>query len=42
MGPKMQAAMNFVEAGGTRAVIADLETGSAALEGNAGTEIVAD
>jgi carbamate kinase len=42
MGPKMQAAVNFVEAGGTRAVIADLEDGPAALLGNAGTEIVAD
>ena len=42
MGPKMQAAVNFVEAGGTRAVIADLDDGPAALLGNAGTELVAD
>jgi len=42
MGPKMQAAVNFVEAGGTRAVIADLDEGPAALLGNAGTELVAD
>jgi carbamate kinase len=30
-----------VEAGGTRAVIADLDDASAALAGGAGTEIVA-
>lgn len=42
MGPKMQAAVNFVEAGGARAVIADLDDAPAALLGNAGTEIVAD
>ena len=42
MGPKVQAAVNFVEAGGTRAVIADLDDASAALEGTAGTEVVAD
>ena len=41
MGPKVQAAVNFVEAGGARAVIADLDDASAALAGGAGTEIVA-
>jgi carbamate kinase len=41
MGPKVLAALNFVEAGGTRAVIADLDDASAALEGTAGTEVVA-
>jgi carbamate kinase len=35
------AAVNFVEAGGARAVIADLDDSSAALEGAAGTEVVA-
>ena len=33
--------MNFVEAGGARAVIAELDDASAALAGGAGTEIVA-
>ena len=42
MGPKVEAAMGFVKAGGTRAVIADLEDASAALAGVAGTEIVRD
>jgi len=42
MGPKVEAAMGFVKAGGTRAVIADLEDASAALRGVAGTEIVKD
>ncbi len=41
MGPKVQAAVNFVEAGGTRAVIADLDEATAALEGTAGTQVVA-
>jgi carbamate kinase len=42
MGPKVEAAMGFVKAGGTRAVIAGLEDASAALQGAAGTEIVRD
>lgn len=42
MGPKVEAAIGFVRAGGTRAVIADLEDASAALRGVAGTEIVED
>ena len=41
MGPKVEAAAGFVKAGGTRAVIADLEDASAALRGTAGSEIVA-
>jgi len=41
MGPKVQASVNFVQAGGARAVIADLDEASAALEGTAGTEVVA-
>jgi carbamate kinase len=40
MGPKVEAAVGFVTAGGTRAVIADLEDAAAALAGGAGTEIV--
>ena len=41
MGPKVEAAVTFVEEGGERAVIADLEDASAALSGQAGTTIVA-
>ena len=41
MGPKVEAAVRFV-AGGTRAVIAELDQARAALAGDAGTEIVAD
>ena len=40
MGPKVEAALGFVQGGGTRAVIADLEDAPAALRGEAGTEIV--
>jgi carbamate kinase len=42
MGPKVRAAVNFVQAGGARAVIADLAEASAALEGATGTEVVPD
>jgi carbamate kinase len=42
MGPKVQAALNFVAAGGRRAVIGELDTAPAALRGEAGTEIVPD
>ena len=40
MGPKVQAAIDFLEGGGERAVIADLDDGPAALNGDAGTLIV--
>ena len=40
MGPKVQAAVNFVEAGGSRAVIADLDDATSALEGASGSEVV--
>lgn len=39
MGPKVQAAIDFVEAGGARAVIADLEDALEAVAGRAGTTI---
>ncbi len=42
MGPKVQAAILFLQGGGQRAVIADLEDGPAALQGQAGTELVPD
>jgi len=40
MGPKIEAAVHFVEDGGARAVIADLGDAREALAGAAGTEIV--
>jgi carbamate kinase len=42
MGPKVEAAMHFVEQGGQRAVIADLAQATDALAGTAGTELVAE
>ena len=39
MGPKVQAAVNFLEAGGQKAIIASLDQGRQALDGNAGTTI---
>jgi carbamate kinase len=41
MGPKVEAAAHFVSDGGGRAVIADLAQATDALEGRAGTEVVA-
>lgn len=41
MGPKVRAAIEFVEAGGARAAIGDLDEAVAVLEGSAGTTIVA-
>ena len=40
MGPKIEAAIRFVEAGGERAVIAELTQAVDALRGDAGTELV--
>src|SRR5881397_464529 len=40
MGPKIEAAVGFVEGGNGRAVIADLDQSREALAGRAGTEIV--
>jgi carbamate kinase len=42
MGPKVQAAIDFVEAGGERAVIGDLTDAVAVLEGRSGTRILPD
>lgn len=39
MGPKIEAAVGFLEAGGKRAVIASLNDASRALDGRAGTRI---
>jgi carbamate kinase len=41
MGPKIQAAVQFVEAGGTHAVVTSLERIADAVAGRAGTRIVA-
>ena len=40
MGPKVEAAMKFIEFGGERAIITSIDKISDALEGNAGTEII--
>jgi carbamate kinase len=40
MGPKVEAAVRFVQHGGRRAVIAELDQARAALAGEAGTEVV--
>jgi carbamate kinase len=40
MGPKIDAAIRFLEGGGKRAIITDLDMAVAALEGTAGTHIV--
>lgn len=42
MGPKIEAACLFVESGGARAVITDLDSATAALAGDAGTQVVAE
>jgi len=39
MGPKLEAAIHFVEGGGWRSVIAELQRGAAALHGSTGTTI---
>lgn len=42
MGPKVEAALRFVEAGGPRSIITSLERIVAAVEGHAGTLVVPD
>ena len=42
MGPKVEAAVHFLEHGGDRAIIAALDQGPAALTGDAGTTITPD
>ena len=41
MGPKIQAAIDFLEAGGKRVLVGDLDEAPAILRGEAGTSIVA-
>jgi carbamate kinase len=40
MGPKVRAAVDFLEAGGERALIGDLDEAPAVLRGEAGTAII--
>ncbi|MGH7646255.1 MAG: carbamate kinase [Gemmatimonadales bacterium] len=42
MRPKLEAAADFIRAGGERAIIAELSHGLAALDGTAGTTLVKD
>jgi carbamate kinase len=42
MGPKVEAAVAFLKAGGERVVIAELDDAPEALRGDAGTQIVPD
>lgn len=42
MGPKVEAAVEFLERGGRRAIITSLDRVAAAVEGQSGTEIVRD
>ena len=39
MGPKIQAAIEFLESGGSAVVVTDLEHLDAAVDGKAGTRI---
>jgi carbamate kinase len=41
MGPKVDAALRFLEGGGERVIIAHLEEAMSALRGDSGTHIVA-
>jgi carbamate kinase len=42
MGPKVEAAVRFLEGGGERVIIAHLEEAIPALRGETGTHVVAD
>jgi carbamate kinase len=42
MGPKVEAAVQFMQSGGKKAVIASIENIEAAVAGNAGTEVTHD
>ncbi len=42
MGPKVRAAVSFIEAGGKEAIITHLHSALAALEGESGTHVVPD
>ena len=40
MGPKVEAALKFVQAGGKRAVVTSIETICDSVQGTAGTQII--
>ena len=40
MGPKVQAAINFVESGGERAIITSIDTIKESLDGKSGTQFL--
>jgi carbamate kinase len=40
MGPKIEAAMNFLNGGGKKVIITSIEKGYDAVKGKAGTSIV--
>lgn len=42
MGPKVRAAITFVQEGGERAIITSLDCAAEALKGNTGTQVYAD
>ncbi len=42
MGPKVEAALRFIERGGKKAIITSLEKAVEALEGKTGTHIIKD
>ena len=42
MGPKIDAALRFLDGGGKRVIITQLEEAMSALRGETGTHIVAD
>ena len=42
MGPKIEAAIQFLEGGGERAIIGHLDEAMPALRGETGTQIVHD
>lgn len=42
MGPKVEAAIRFLEGGGRRAIITSLDSAVAALRGETGTHVIAD
>ena len=42
MGPKVEAAIRFLEGGGERVIIAQLEEAVAALRGETGTHVFPD
>ena len=42
MGPKIEAAISFLESGGREVIITSIENGFQAMQGKAGTKIIPD